>query len=154
MNSQAYSEDNHPNLLIPDVRPKLRRVSLWQPSNVRVLSEDSESNHSVENQKLEKTSKIFTSLPAKMIMTLSGTFFQSILTIFSCIIYVVGTYENDTASYMAEIELVIAALFAFDYLWGFAISRDKREFLLNPMNIIDLVTILPVILNLLNVRLI
>ena len=71
---------------------------------------------------------------------------------FSCAVYVVGTYNYDSSTLFINIEIGIAALFAVDYIWGFSISKDKREFMLNPMNIIDLITILPVVINLLSVR--
>ena len=101
--------------------------------------------------KTKQQSTAYRSFPIKMIMKLSGSVFQSILTVFSCVIYVLGTYTNAGSSIMNTIEIIVAALFSVDYLWGFSTAKDKRAFMLNGMSIVDLITILPVLINLLNV---
>src|SRR5574343_482192 len=55
----------------------------------------------------------------KMIAKLTGNFFQSLLSIFSCVVYVVSTYVKDQSELMSTIEYVVAGLFSVDYLWGF-----------------------------------
>ena len=50
---------------------------------------------------------------------------------------------------MNWIEISAAILFSIDYLWGFTIANDKKSFILNPMSVVDLITILPTIISLL-----
>lgn len=91
----------------------------------------------------------------KIIVKITGTFIQSILSIFACIVYVVSTYYPDAEDLSSPtgiifnwLEIIIAALFSVDYIFGFISAKNKKKFLLNVMNIIDLLTILPVMVNL------
>jgi hypothetical protein len=89
----------------------------------------------------------------RMVMRISGSFFQTVLSIFACIVYVVNTYYEDDESkddVFRILEIIIAALFGIDYSWGMFIAKDKKTFMLNPLNILDLLTILPVLISLLS----
>jgi hypothetical protein len=69
------------------------------------------------------------------------------------VVYVVNTYyedDEDKKEMFRILEIVIAALFAVDYSWGMFISKDKKKFMLNPLNILDLMTILPVLISILS----
>lgn len=135
---------------IEDPKPpqeQKRRGSVWQSGP---LDKRNITIEVTDDNKPKVQQKTFSKFTINMIASLTGNFFQSILSIFSCIIYVVGTYETSSDSF-AVIEFVIAALFAVDYIWGFIIAKDKRVFMLHPMNVVDLVSILPVFLNLFSV---
>ena len=85
-------------------------------------------------------------------MKLTSSLFQSLLSSFSCIVYVINTYYEDSDDYhdtFIVLELVIGILFSVDYLFGFYTVKDKKKFMLNPLNILDLITILPVFITLL-----
>jgi hypothetical protein len=127
-------------------RKKTVKKDVWDSRFKRTSSVDVE-----ELFKTNKKAQVLSALTLSMIAKLTGNFFQSLLSIFSCVMYVASTYMNDNSVMMSTVEYVVAALFSVDYLWGFTISKDKREFLLNPMNLVDLITIFPVILNLFTV---
>lgn len=136
------------NYSIEDPKPiNKRRESVWQNIDLNRITITTEV---LDEAKLKSQQKTIGTVTIKMIATLTGNFFQSLLSIFSCIIYVLGTYETSSDSF-AEIEYAIAALFSVDYLWGFSIAKDKRAFMLHPMNFVDLMSILPVFLNLFTV---
>lgn len=139
--SHSYSiEDPKP------ITTNNRRLSVWQLKGLETKT------ITIENldDKQKPQPKTIGTVTIKMIASLTGNFFQSLLSIFSCIIYVLGTYETSSDSF-TEIEYAIAALFSVDYLWGFSIAKDKRAFMLHPMNVVDLMSILPVFLNLFTV---
>jgi hypothetical protein len=72
--------------------------------------------------------------------------------LFACVVYVVNTYyENDTETENTffVLELVIAVLFTMDYIVRMILSHDKKKYMLNPLNILDLMTVLPVFIALL-----
>lgn len=126
---------------------RVRERSDWHLNVKRTMTVDVE-----ELFKTKTKNKAISSLTVKMIAKLTGNFFQSLLSIFSCVVYVVSTYVKDQSDLMSTIEYVVAGLFSVDYLWGFTIAKDKRAFMLHPMNLVDLVTIFPVLLNLFTVR--
>ena len=102
-------------------------------------------------KKISSDSNSFRSFTMRMIIKLTGSFFQSFLTIFACVVYVVNTYyEDDEMLAFQILEIVIAALFTVDYVWGMSIATDKKKFLTNPLNVLDLITILPVYVSILN----
>lgn len=87
---------------------------------------DAHESHIAELQLHHKTTttaiKNFTIM---IIVKISGTFIQSFLSFFACVVYVVGTYypaaEDKTTSTGATfflLEILIAALFSIDYLAG------------------------------------
>ena len=81
-------------------------------------------------------------------MKLTGYMFQSIISVFSCIVYVVSTYyETDNEDMFSLLELTLAILFTLDYVVGFTNARDKKKFMTNPFNLLDLFTILPIFMN-------
>ena len=86
-------------------------------------------------------------------MKLTSSLFQSLLSLFACIVYVINTYyedSDDNQDTFEVLEIVIAILFSVDYLLGFYAVKHKKKFMMNPLNIIDLVTILPVFIYLLS----
>jgi len=100
-----------------------------------------------------KRSRYFNRLTSKILMKISSTLFQSLLSLFACIVYVINTYyeDRDDSHYAFEVlEIVIAILFSVDYLFGLYVVKHKKKFMMNPLNIIDLVTILPVFIYLLS----
>lgn len=66
-------------------------------------------------------------------------------------LYVYSTYDSGSGS-LKIAEWVIAALFGIDYVFGLRKARDKKKFLMHPMNCIDLLTIMPVLIYFLGVR--
>lgn len=92
------------------------------------------------------------SFTLRIIMKLTGSLFQSLLSLFACVVYVVNTYyedDSETEDTFFIFEVVIAVLFSFDYGFGMYSARDKKKFMLNPLNILDLMTILPVFISML-----
>jgi hypothetical protein len=88
-----------------------------------------------------------------ILIQLSSSIFQSLLSLFACVVFVVNTYYEDDdeadSSFMI-IEVVIALLFTADYLIGFASARDKKKYMTSPLNILDLFTILPVFISMIS----
>lgn len=81
-------------------------------------------------------------------MKLTSSMFQSAISLFSCILYVVSTYYEEENEEMFTLpELTLAILFTLDYIVGFVNARDKKKFMTNPFNVLDLLTILPIFLN-------
>lgn len=85
-------------------------------------------------------------------MKITGSVFQSILSLLSCVVYVINTYyeESYDGNPFPVLEILIAFLFTVDYVTGLYGARDKKKFMLNPLNILDLITILPVFINILS----
>ena len=50
-------------------------------------------------------------------------------------------------------EILIASLFAVDYMWGFFQAANKKKFIFNILNLLDLFTILPVFVSFIGVSL-
>lgn len=103
--------------------------------------------------KATKRSRYFNRLTSKILMKITSSLFQSLLSLFACIVYVINTYyedRDDNQDAFEVLEIVIAFLFAVDYLFGFYVVKHKKKFMLNTLNIIDLVTILPVFIYLLS----
>ena len=87
---------------------------------------DAHESHIAELQLHHKTTttaiKNFTIM---IIVKITGTFIQSFLSFFACVVYVVGTYYPDQEDKTTEtgqifflLEIFIAALFSVDYLVG------------------------------------
>jgi hypothetical protein len=75
---------------------------------------------------------------------------QIVLAVLSCIQYVIETYMTDYESAVCfkYIELVFTQFFAIDFILNWYISSSWR-FLIDPLTIVDVLTILPVYLTLL-----
>lgn len=101
----------------------------------------------------EKGSVSFRKLTSAFCLQLTGSLFQAILTIVACVVYVVSTYiQDENVTTFKTIEITIALLFTLDYVFGFAAAKDKKKFILEPLNMIDLIIIIPVYISLLNVK--
>ena len=79
---------------------------------------------------------------------------QAIISIFSCILYVIGCYvdKNDvsTLNFLHIAELIITLIFTFDLLRHFIEAKDKLMFFLNIHTIIDLMAIIPYFISLIS----
>ena len=77
---------------------------------------------------------------------------QAMLAILSCALYIKSTYDVECVSISAgidvTIELVVFGFFLADYLLSFYLARDKLVFVLSPVAVADLLTILPTLLQL------
>ena len=75
---------------------------------------------------------------------------QAALAITSCALYIKSTYEPDCVQVSVAVdlltELVIFAFFLADYVLSFYLARDKLTFVLSPVALADLLTILPTLL--------
>lgn len=119
---------------------------------------DSQESHLEELRRHHLSSTMMLkNFTTKLIIKITGTFVQSMLSIAACIIYLAETYfENEDGplysesanQYFRVLEIVIAALFTLDYIWGLYIAKNKKKFLFNIVNIIDLFTIFPVFVSL------
>lgn len=92
------------------------------------------------------------SFTKRLFMKLTGNIFQSLLSLFACVVYVVNTYYEDdteTENTFFILELIIAILFTLDYVVRMMASHDKKKYMLNPLNVLDLMTVLPVFIALL-----
>jgi energy-coupling factor transporter transmembrane protein EcfT len=90
----------------------------------------------------------FNKLTRDIVMKLTNSMFQSAISLFSCILYVVSTYYGEENEEMFDLpEFTLAILFSLDYIIGFVNARDKKKFITNPFNVLDLATILPIFLN-------
>lgn len=81
-----------------------------------------------------------------IVVKLAGAMTQSLITILSCIAYVFNTYyeADEYADFFSVTEITFAIFFGIDYCWSFYKSKNKIKFLIHYLNIIDLLTILPV----------
>lgn len=155
--SMSLSKDSEPHeimLQLPRLRTKRFSILNKHPQTENREDHEERIGTALEGPKAPTTPKIALTVPGKMIIKLTGSLFQSALTLFSCVMYVISTYSNKGSTFMVTIEYAVAGLFATDYFWGFIIAKDKRAFMLNPLNLVDLVTIFPVLLNILSVRII
>ena len=77
--------------------------------------------------------------------------FQAVAAFFSCIMYIVSTYNTVTCSAINPIvdlflELIVFLFFTADYLLNLFLARDKLHFALSPVALADLLCILPTLL--------
>lgn len=86
-------------------------------------------------------------------------FIQVLLSLLSCILYVVNTYLNPSyktnfsisetqVSFLQTAEYIITGAFTLDYIINFALAKKKLEFIFKIVYLIDLCAILPVYLQL------
>ncbi|CAG9323591.1 unnamed protein product [Blepharisma stoltei] len=121
-----------------------RRHSKLSTTSVSSIGENLKNNNPVLKKKNN-------SMPTIILLKLTGSIFQAILTVFACIVYVMSTYIGDEQTmFFNSLELAIAILFTIDYILGFITAIDKKKFMLKPLNIIDIVIILPVYITLLS----
>lgn len=77
---------------------------------------------------------------------------QALLALLSCLHYIVGTYTKscDVFSRAADttIELSVFAAFSIDYALSLYLSRDRLWYVLSPVALADLLSILPTLLQL------
>ncbi|KNC55235.1 uncharacterized protein AMSG_10867 [Thecamonas trahens ATCC 50062] len=78
---------------------------------------------------------------------------QVLLSIIAAILYVVESYYTDGGRNRIPlgflvIEIFLAAAFAVDFVIHFIASKSRLKFLVSPMSIVDLITILPVVVQL------
>ena len=95
----------------------------------------------------QRVAYLLTATPFGRIMD----FLQIILSVVSSAMYVVGTYKYHTVSPPDEwlvAEVVFSSFFGVDYLLHLLAARSKIRFMVHPMSIVDLVTIVPVFLDL------
>ena len=121
LQSLSFTDNTPIEEPVTDPRLKYKRFSVWQNNENFQIPQNSEMDHSRDGILYSgsnplKESKSAKSLPRKVIVKLTGSFFQSLLTIFSCIIYVISTYTSNPAGFMNNVEYVIAGLFGLDYL--------------------------------------
>ena len=85
-----------------------------------------------------------------MIYEFVSVVFQSLVSIFACAVYIVSLYREpdlDPTTPFNRVELVTAVLILIDYINGFFLSNSKRKYILNLLNIVDLLTVIPIILS-------
>ena len=90
-----------------------------------------------------------------ILLNLSGTIIQAIVSLLAVVIYIIGTYydkdkvteiepDKTIGVILRFSEIIIASLIFADYLYNFIMTREKIKFILNPLNILDLVTAIPI----------
>lgn len=90
-----------------------------------------------------------------ILIQLSSSIFQSLLSLFACVVFVVNTYyedDKDTENSFLILEIIIALLFTIDYLIGLSSALNKKKYLTNSLNILDLLTIMPVFISLIDTK--
>lgn len=120
-----------------------------------LVEKESVVNSSANLDALKKNTQSNTvkSMTYVFILKLTSGLFQSLLSLFACLVYVASTYYSDSDSnsgVFSMLEIIIASLFGFDYAFGFWNAKDKKKFLMNFLNLVDLLTILPVVISLLS----
>jgi hypothetical protein len=120
-----------------------------------LVEKESVVNSSANLDALKKNTQNNTvkSMTYVFILKLTSGLFQSLLSLFACLVYVASTYYSDSDSnsgVFSMLEIIIASLFGFDYGFGFWNAKDKKKFLMNFLNLVDLLTILPVVISLLS----
>lgn len=91
----------------------------------------------------------------KAIMFIISDFLQAILSLMSCVLYILSTYvsagsENSTFTKFIHIsDYIITALFTLDLVRHFAESKNKVKFFFKLHSIIDILAIMPIYLMLL-----
>jgi hypothetical protein len=100
----------------------------------------------------------FRSITKQLIYQITGTAFQAFISLFAIIMYVVGTYydtdsyysldksdpDYETITFIRYSELAIAILITFDYIWNLIHAKSKVKFIFSPLNILDIITVLPI----------
>ncbi|CAG9319714.1 unnamed protein product [Blepharisma stoltei] len=150
-----FDNDKH-NESFGDSRINQTRTSIitFNRRTVTIEEDISKNPELADSEDLNELKKVISqpdsivNMPLRLLLKITGTLFQIALTVFSCIIYVTGTYYSDSSGVFSTLEIVIALLFTVDYLWGFVNAKDKKKFMLKPLNLIDLAVVLPIFISL------
>ena len=104
---------------------------------------------------LKKVTQIGDSLKQiiESILKYFNEFFQAIVSVASCFIYVLTSYndENNHGSYttfLHTIEIVITTVFLLDYIHHLLHEKHKLQFIISIQSIVDLIIIVPAYINL------
>ena len=88
----------------------------------------------------------------KSMIYIISDFFQAILSLMSCILYIISTYIDSNSydstflNFIHISDYVITALFTMDLIRHFIDSKNKFKFFFKPHSIIDFLAILPIYL--------
>lgn len=150
-----------------DSRERLSAMSLYMPSKKslkQVTIDDSSHNVIQEIEDIKDSDGTFNlefqlvtnpgyikNIPMSVMLKISGSLFQTVLTVLSCIIYVTSSYYDEEDTLFNILDLLIAFLFTIDYMCGFSNSKDKKKYMLKPLNVIDLIVILPIFVEIMGV---
>ncbi|CAG9322222.1 unnamed protein product [Blepharisma stoltei] len=71
--------------------------------------------------------------------------FEVTITIIACMLYVIGTYYEDShADLFQVIDTIVATIFLMDWIWQFFYAQNRVEYAFSKMSMVDLLTIIPV----------
>mmetsp|Transcript_7913 Transcript_7913/g.28087 ORF Transcript_7913/g.28087 Transcript_7913/m.28087 type:complete len:1680 (-) Transcript_7913:46-5085(-) len=69
---------------------------------------------------------------------------QVVLSLVSCIFYIISTYKTEVPNAMIMADVVFAFLFSADYLLRFVAAKRKLVYIFQPFPVVDALTIVPV----------
>ncbi|KAL4508341.1 hypothetical protein ABPG72_003645 [Tetrahymena utriculariae] len=108
---------------------------------------DLKNVNALQKLKITKQSKKFSK---HTVITIISTIFQASMAFLASILYIINTYyveHQEMEPTFILWETLFGIVFLIDYLWNFYRSQDKVKFFFKIKNLIDLITIIPTLLN-------
>jgi len=124
---------------LPTLRRRRTAVSLTEPADPPFFLKD-EDNY-------ERSCWSLKDLAEAYFRSFSAQLFMFSLSILSCVLYVVETYQDNPHENMTltVMEFMLSLSFVGDYVLTLAFALDRRRYIVSFNGIIDLVSILPLI---------
>ncbi|KAL4457013.1 hypothetical protein ABPG74_014651 [Tetrahymena malaccensis] len=108
---------------------------------------DLKNMNALQKLKITKQSKKFSK---HTVITIISTIFQASMAFLASILYIINTYyveHQEMEPTFILWETLFGIVFLIDYLWNFYRSQDKVKFFFKIKNLVDLITIIPTLLN-------
>ncbi|KNC50374.1 uncharacterized protein AMSG_06861 [Thecamonas trahens ATCC 50062] len=74
---------------------------------------------------------------------------QIVLSILSVVLYIAATYFDSEPTWVTVFEILLALFFTYDYVVHFLAARNRIRYVLSPMPMIDVITVVPMYLRML-----
>ena len=147
--NQTYPSENR-QLERKDLynRENWKLSSLLRKKYAMFLRQNLKNEESTEKIGIKYLQQIFSKkVYRKMLLTI----IRAIISLISVILYIMITYypigENSKKKTRIKIaEIVISIIIFLDYIYSFIVAKKKLQFIFNILNILDLITVIPVFL--------
>ena len=93
------------------------------------------------------------SINIRILLNICGIIYTTLISIISIIIYVIGTYyEKDDKEYRTIfiIETLVAVSILIEWIISLALSREKLLYLFSIINILDILTVIPTVIDIIS----
>ena len=156
--SNFYDEANKSKFL------KLKDLKNRYQSKIACLIRKKYTSLMKESIKAKSTVNItwrnfFSTISAKIVLSITGNILQAMISLLAVSIYVIKTYydENDEDDkklfrILDIFEYIVAGLVLFEWTYNFFKTNKKVKFLTDILNILDLVTAIPIMIQLFEIN--